>query len=396
LTAFDVDFDFDVAVVGAGPAGSACALALAQAGVERVCLLDSADTSRRPRVAIGETIPPDTRLLLDRLRLWDAFVGEQHETCLGSCSSWGKAALGFNDFLLNPYGCGWHLDRPRFDDFLRRRAALANVTTLAATRATAITPTRLSGSELELETRHDTSRTLRARFVVDATGPASIIARHLDARQLPLDRLTFVYGFFDASGPRSRSRLTLLEAIPEGWWYAATVPGQRVAVALAADADRVRAENLTREDRWLGAIPATRHLARRLDGCRFIGGSMTIRVVSSFRLDHPAGHHWLAIGDAAAVFDPIAAQGIHKALADGIEGAELILAALAQNRCLGTQHEDHLNARFNEYLLNRNYFYDRERRWPDSLFWRRRQARRALSDGLMPRYADNLASDQAG
>jgi hypothetical protein len=75
----------------------------------------------------------------------------------------------------------------------------------------------------------------------------------------------------------------------------------------------------------------------------------------------------------------LAAQGIHKALADGLEGAALIAEALARNGELGPEHGRTLDARFDEYLVARNHFYGLERRWPASEFWRRRQARRALA-----------------
>ena len=142
---------WDVAILGAGPAGTACAIALARSVVERICLIEPTRARGRGRTAIGETIPPDTRLLLDRLGLWQAFLDEGHERCLGTCSAWGSDRLGYNDFLLNPQGSGWHLDRARFDDFLLRRAREAGATMLAAPG------TALAGT----------------RFVVDATGRAS-------------------------------------------------------------------------------------------------------------------------------------------------------------------------------------------------------------------------------
>ena len=66
-------------MLGAGPAGAACALALARAGVDGVCLVDAGQPRRHGAVVIGETIPPDARLLLDRLGVWEAFVAEGHE-----------------------------------------------------------------------------------------------------------------------------------------------------------------------------------------------------------------------------------------------------------------------------------------------------------------------------
>ncbi len=105
----------------------------------------------------------------------------------------------------------------------------------------------------------------------------------------------------------------------------------------------------------------------------------TARVAAGFRLDRAGGARWLAIGDAASVFDPLAAQGIHKALADGLDGAALIAKALACDGELGPERDRALDASFEEYLIARNHFYGLERRWPASEFWRRRQARRALA-----------------
>src|SRR5271167_3730001 len=116
----DSPADFDVVVLGAGPAGCATALSLAKAGISQVLLVEPA---RDGDLRVGESVPPDIRILLDELGLWDEFLADDHETCLGSCSSWGADALGYNDFLFNPLGNGWHLDRGRFDGFLARKAA---------------------------------------------------------------------------------------------------------------------------------------------------------------------------------------------------------------------------------------------------------------------------------
>lgn len=367
---------YDVVVLGAGPAGAACALALARAGVERVRLIDGPPPAGG---AVGETLPPDTRLLLDRLGLWTAFVAEGHLPCLGSCSSWGAAALGFNDFLLSPHGGGWHLDRGRFDAFLRHHAAAAGVETSQGLRLVDADPDPSGGFALRLRGAGGDTIGVRARFVVDATGRASAFAKRLGARRRELDRLTFIYGYFDAGDAASASRLTLLEAVAQGWWYAAALPGQRLAVALAADADHVRDQGLGRDARWLGAALATRHLAPRLDGCRYLAGGLTPRVASSFILDRVAGPRWMAIGDAAAAFDPLAAQGLYKALADGLDAAASLGQALDGGDERFEDYAAGIQARFDAYLVGRNHFYGLERRWPGSAFWTRRQARLDLA-----------------
>jgi flavin-dependent dehydrogenase len=68
---------------------------------------------------------------------------------------------------------------------------------------------------------------------------------------------------------------------------------------------------------------------RRLDCCIHDPPRLTVRAVSPFRLDRSCDLHWLAVGDAAAVFDPIASQGIEKALSMGLDAAQTIARAIA-------------------------------------------------------------------
>jgi len=67
--------DFDVVVLGGGPAGCATALFLARAGISRVLLVES---TRHRDFRVGESVPPDIRILLDELGLWDEFLTENH------------------------------------------------------------------------------------------------------------------------------------------------------------------------------------------------------------------------------------------------------------------------------------------------------------------------------
>ena len=84
------------------------------------------------------------------------------------------------------------------------------------------------GPEWHLDrTRFDAM--LSARFLVDANGSAAIATRFCDARDVAFDHLIRFGRFFkdDSNGdPR-----TIVEAFAEGWWYTASLPGQRRFVA---------------------------------------------------------------------------------------------------------------------------------------------------------------------
>lgn len=365
----------DVAVLGSGPAGCATALALRRKGVSRVCVVDPGCSAN---MHLGETLPPETRLVLDELGLWDGFVGEGHEACLGSCSSWGSDALGYSDFVLNPYGRGWHLDRRRFDAFLLRNAIACGTEFIAGARLIDCQSNGREGFGLTLDSGDGTTSALTARYVVDATGTRSAFARRVGAQPVRFDRLTFAYGFFDARAATSESRMTMVEAAEDGWWYAAGLPGGRLAVAFATDPATVRERRLSVEARWFASVLRTQYVAPRLDGCRFLSGSLAIRSAASFLLDRVAGAQWLAVGDAAAAYDPLSSQGIHKALANGLEAAAAIAAALASDGDITPAYAASVAEGFEEYRTNRNYFYRLETRWAHAPFWRRRLEREDL------------------
>ena len=104
--------------IGGGPAGSATALTLARAG-RTVAVVER---TRYDNVRIGETLPPRASPLLATLGLPTQLQHDGHVSAPGIVTAWGNAEPRCNDFIVNPYGNGWHLDRPRFDHMLAAHA----------------------------------------------------------------------------------------------------------------------------------------------------------------------------------------------------------------------------------------------------------------------------------
>ncbi len=88
-----------------------------------------------------------------------------------------------------------------------------------------------------------------------------------------------------------------------------------------------------------------------------------------------AGRDWVAVGDAAWSCDPLTAQGITKALADGIAAAEALADRWRGAGCEAlASYQTASFARFTANLRLRAALYDAEARWPDALFWRKRRS----------------------
>ncbi|MET1080799.1 MAG: tryptophan 7-halogenase [Pseudomonas sp.] len=360
-----------VAIIGGGPAGCASALALAQRGIDGVVIVEAGDYGR-PRV--GESLPPDIRLLLDRLGVWPAFQQQGHERCLGSCSLWGSDVLGHNDFLGNPHGSGWHLDRQRFERWLCEQARARGATLLSRSRLGAVTATA-DGYRVVLHGPERHGHEVRADYLIDASGQPAHLARRLGARKLELDQLISLQGFFSRPADTAASRLTLLEAVEYGWWYRASLPGERLCIALTCDRPSLRSRGARDWRRWLNLLAATRHCSRDLQGHAFQPAQMILSTAPSCRLEPLIGPRWLAVGDAAASFDPLMARGVHKALEDGLAAAGVIAGWMRDDDSDARTYVQQVEQRYDQFRQMRSYFYGQERRWPDSPFWLARQAR---------------------
>lgn len=363
-----------VVVIGAGPAGSATALRLRRHGVDRVLL---ADAGGFDGFRIGESIPPDTGLLLAELDLLPGFLAQGHERCLGSCSSWGDDGLGYNDFVTNPHGHGWHLDRSRFDAFLAHQAAERGARLELGWRLEAAERRPAGGWRLTFQTAAGRTRRLDAGLVVDATGQRACFARQAGGRRRVVDRLICIAGRFELAAGSGVGRMTLLEACGYGWWYAARLPAGDAVVAVTTDPATCRRRALRQPLSWLCHLAQTRHLGARLHGSAFDPAGLRVFPTSSFHLEPACGEDWLAVGDAAGTYDPLTSQGIYKALSGGLRAGDAIARRLAGETKAFSLYGESLARSWKEYLGLRTYLYTREGRWPDQPFWQARQAKAA-------------------
>ena len=268
---------------------------------------------------------------------------------------------------------GWHLDRARFDLLLAQAVENASVQVFRGAQLVSIQERRGSGWRIEIGA-DGKQLCWAARFLVDATGRASTIARKRGATRVSYDHLIGAVAFFrpDSRAPAA-DHATLVEAVEDGWWYSAPLPNGQVVAAFMTDAD-IYAQASKKPRYCLNEqLQRTEHTKVRL--CAWIPTSVP-QVVSanSSHLDKVACKSWLAAGDAAMAFDPLSSQGIYKALETGLQAAKAIRDGLSGDAEPLREYGIKLQKDFGRYLALRGYYYTRERRWPDSLFWKRRRA----------------------
>jgi flavin-dependent dehydrogenase len=166
----------DVLIVGGGPAGATAALNLA--AMRTVAVVER---NAVPAPRIGESLPAAARRLFRDIGLLESFLAEGHAPCYGNRSVWGDPQPRELDALRDPDGPGWHLDRVRFEHWLRDAARTRGAEILAPAtigrigRIGRIERDR-SGWHVEIVREADILP-LRAEIVIDAAGRAAPLAR---------------------------------------------------------------------------------------------------------------------------------------------------------------------------------------------------------------------------
>lgn len=358
---------FDAIIVGAGPAGATAALNLAP--FHRVLLLEA---EPHPRDRIGESLPGAARRLLSDMGLFDGFLSDGHLPRHALESAWGQAQPDVRDAISDPDGHGWQIDRVRFEGRLRCEAVRRGATLLAPARLTAIA--REGGLwRATVRGPHGIIADVASVLLLDASGRGSRALASLTGRSHREGRMTCFW--VRAIAAALPAGVVHIHAESEGWWYAAGLPNGEAILAFHTDSDLPAARATRSQTGLMARARETPRLSALLGSGDWNTAVFGICAADGARRERVSGKGWMAVGDAAIAFDPLAAQGLFNALYLGLAAAEAGSRALGGDPAALAGYAAEVEAIWAHYASAKTAWYGLERRWPNYPFWARRLPR---------------------
>jgi flavin-dependent dehydrogenase len=353
---------YDVLVIGGGPGGAIAAMELARRKFRVVVL----EKTTFPRFHIGESLVPHTYALLKDLGLERELLKVPHckkwgaEFAMGDCPPDETSRFTFDTGYI-PGGMTLNVERAPFDAMLLREAARAGAEVRERTSVRTIV--RLTDGDVAVAT--DAGETVRARYLLDASGQATVVARHLGTKQpLPDDCFRKVAHFAHYENvkrlPGAEQGHPAIVMCEEGWFWIINIDEKRTSIGLVMDARAAKGTGVA-ADRLLDWAVQRCPLMR--DRMEHATGPERNEVIANFsyRCRPFAGEGYYLVGDAAAFIDPIFSTGVYVATIGALKAADAlgeVLRGRASPAAARKQYVRHMEGGTSVFFRLIRQYYD--------------------------------------
>ncbi|MBZ5524846.1 MAG: tryptophan 7-halogenase [Acidobacteriia bacterium] len=355
---------YDVCVVGGGPAGSTAATFIAMRG-HRVLLVEK---ESQPAYKIGESLLPSTvHGICSMLGVTEELQNQNFVRKLGGTFRWGKSKepwsfefAGSSRFQ-GPMSYAYQVERIKFDAILLNNAKRKGVEVLEQHRVAdlIVDDDRVAG--VKLMDNAGTEKLVRSKYVIDASGHTSTIARHAGERIFSkFFRNIAVFGYFRNAGrlPAPNSGNIFCAAFDKGWFWYIPLSDTLTSVGAVIGQEFSSLLHQGYEPALLQLIGSCEPIRKLLSGATRCSDAPynEIRVRKDYSYCNT--RFWkpglVLIGDAACFVDPVFSSGVHLATYSALLAARSINASLEKHLDEAVAFAEFEACYKREYM----YFYD--------------------------------------
>jgi halogenation protein CepH len=349
----------------------------------RVLVLDK---ETFPRYQIGESLLPSTVHGICRL----LGVAEQLEQAgftrkRGGTFKWGASEkpweflFSISPRMAGPTSFAYQVERSKFDKILLDNAAAKGAVVRQGCQARGALTEGERVTGVEYTDADGTARSVRARYVVDASGNTSRLHKNVGGPReySQFFRNIAVFGYFAGGGrlPSPNNGNIFSVAFDEGWIWYIPLRDDLTSVGVVVSADKATAIQADPEQAWQDLIARCPLIADWLEGVPRATEQPydQVRVRKDYSYDKDA--FWrpgmVLVGDAACFVDPVFSSGVHLATYSGLLAARSINSVLGggmtEQRAFG-EFESRYRREFGLFYEFLVAFYDMHQD-RDSYFW---------------------------
>ena len=320
----------DVLIMGGGPAGSTVSSLLSERGWDVVLL----EKDQHPRFHIGESLLPMSLPIFDKLGVRDKveeigivkrgaeFVSQYHN---GSAVTY--YFQGARD-KTNPYA--FQVRRAEFDQILLNNSKDKGTQVFEGVCVTEIDINSNAMPVVTAKNADGNTQEWKARYVVDATGRDSFLAKQLGTRRNNTGHnSSAIYSHFENAERLQGDDEGNISIywFDEGWFWMIPLKDGTMSVGAVCRPGYLQNPKKDLDQLLWDTVTFSPDVSKRLQNARM---TIKTRVTGnySYYSDHLVGKNYIMIGDAFAFIDPIFSSGVHLAMTSAIHAIDVIEATL--------------------------------------------------------------------
>lgn len=368
---------YDIVIIGGGPAGSTAATVLAKKGYNILLL----EKEKFPREHVGESLLPFCYPLFESLGVLDKMktqFSRKPGVVFSNIDGSSASNWCFNQVIKDESALSFHVRRAEFDNILLRNSETHGATVLEEVKVTGV-DLSVPGQATVTAEQDGTVVRFTARFLIDASGQNTFLAKQLDCKK-PYEslrpRVAYSTHWKNAKLTPDLAagniKIVHLEGEKLGWCWMIPLLGDRLSIGVALNSDYANKQRrllMGKSENWqmalyLQELQSSPVMQEVLENAT-PWNEVAINGDFSYYASEKWGANYAIVGDASGFLDPIFSSGIYLALkgsslvADGIDK----LIAKGEDEVMKNAYQDINGA----YLLVEkliNTFYE-----PGSIKW---------------------------